>query len=300
MKTPNTCLKKAVAVLRPIRPFIERPKGSEYFFYLAALFGVGLIIQVLVSSQWNEISEGLLATVAITSGVGFIVEMQSQVRAALASIWARALGKAMFGVLALLVNYFATSLAKHFAHLVAHVDPKFFPEFTGIVGIGIAALLFLVAIQFVVSLLGLLRLLSSYLVLAGSFAPKALGFAWRVMFGKRTRFIGLKHSLFATFSFIGSISLGVALAYPAMLLARHSENVSSILTKILVVVEYRSGASCANLLPNMRIAYLDRGWVSIVEPTPEGFRFSQAQCIYAANPAVEGTLRDKAAQRPSP
>lgn len=303
MKPPNAHLRKVVAVLRPFRPIIERPKGSEYLFYLAAVLALAWVIEILLSKKWSGVSYGLVIGASTASCAAFLLETQAKVRAALASVWARVLGKAMFGVLALLVNYLATSLAKHFVHLVVHADPKFFPEFIGIISIGIAALLFLAAIQFAVSLLGLLRLLSSYVVVmlhqtVGNFAPNAFGFFWRLVFGKRARFIAFKHSLFATVSFCGSLSLVLALAYPAILLAQHSAYTSSVLTKFLVAVEFRSGASCANLTPSSRVAYLDRGWVSVAQPTLNGFDFPLTQCAYAADPAMEGGS-DKAAQSPS-
>lgn len=309
MKQFNARLRKIVAVLRPFRPFIERPKISEHLFYLASFLTLCLVIEVLVSKKWSGISESLAIWISAASCIGFLMETHTQVKAAVASIWAKVLGKAMLGVLALLANYLSISLAKNFVHLVVHVDPKFFPEFMGIISIGITALIFLAAIQFLVSLLGFLRLVSSYLVVAlhqivSSFAPNAFNFVWRVLFGKQARFIAFKHSLFATFSFIGSIFLVVALAYPTTLLARHSDDMSSILTRILVAVEFRSGSSCTNLKPTSSIAYLDRGWVSMAEPIPSGFKFSLVQCEYAANPVVESNASQagirQPALRPSP
>jgi hypothetical protein len=286
VKLPSARLKKLVAVLRPIRPFIERPKAVEALYYLAALLIVVLLAEMLFYGWRERVSGVLLGGAGLASCIGFLVETQAQIRAVLSKIWARVVGKAMYGVLALLANYLAIALVKQFVHRVVHADPKFFPEFIGIVSVGVSALLFLGAIQVIVSFLGLVRLLSSYVVmgfhvLVGPFVSDTFDFIWRLLFGKRTRFSSNRYYLFALVSFGGSVSLTVALAYPTILLEQNAVDISSVLTDVLVKTEFRSGASCVNLSPLVRVAYLDRGWVVVAQPVANGYAFSLAQCNYS-------------------
>ncbi len=101
VNVPSASLKRAVTLVRPLR-LVKRNKASEYIFYLAALLTASLVVVVIFEKKWTGAAENLTIGVGAASCIGFVLEMQASVKVALASIWARVIGKAMYGVLALL------------------------------------------------------------------------------------------------------------------------------------------------------------------------------------------------------
>lgn len=296
-------LKVLVKLVRPLRPFLRRPQGVVYLHYATGLFILCFLASILTAKKWGGWTDLFMILVALFSGLAFLLETQAQAKVVFAHVWAKTAGKVFFGVLVLLANYVATSQAKNVVHALVHVDPKYFTEYLGIVSLGFTVLLFLALIQFGIALIGLVRLLFSYLVMgfqivANPFVPRAFDFVWRIIFGARTRFSSFKHSLFATSSFIGSVALLTVLSYPVTLLARNPEPLSKALAQLLVTTEYRSGSSCINLSPITKVAYLDRGFVSVADVTPKGSRFSVDQCIVVTNLAANWDTPQEA--RPLP
>lgn len=97
--------------------------------------------------------------------------------------------------------------------------------------------------------------------------------------GRKGKFRTFGYLVNATFAFIGSATVALALGYPAKALADYSQVVSPNLTHLLVALEYKEASACPNVPPDAKVTYLDRGLVSVVQPGRSGgFSFSVISC----------------------
>jgi hypothetical protein len=201
--------------------------------------------------------------------------------------------------LGVMLTAVAVSMAKHTVHSLAHIDPKYMTEFTAavtagllpLVYVGAAGALLLLWALFQVALLGPLLFGSSLLTqpkpLAGGRVQRLRVFWYRIRKGERPSGGLLPDPGFMPqyeVSLIGSVlskvAVGWALAHVGEGLAFALPDVTPILAKAMVELEYRPASSCRNIDAQLGVVYMDDGNVSVARLQDGRYRFTVEKCEY--------------------
>lgn len=191
----------------------------------------------------------------------------------------------------------ATVVGKDLAHSVSQINPDHMPDFVRLatvlmypfvlVAVIAGLLLFLLTIQYVLLLCGMLAIFPGRMLLdmvisekrealklllyrlwTGRRPLKSRGWWLKVLDG--TQYILRPAGTMAlSILLLGAMTEFAALTAPLM---------NKFLPDALVLIEYRTRSSCEGLPANARVAYLGEGLISVAERNSFGYAFSIRKC----------------------
>ena len=199
--------------------------------------------------------------------------------------------KAFYAALAVAFGFIASSLAKNYANNVTQIDPKYLSDFTGLLTVLITWIFVLTMIPIGVLMLSAFRLMATQLYMLlltviqlplSSVHPK-IGrlpdYIWQLLTGDTAEFPKFRFFMLPAFHFLGAaISCAVLLA-PLSLLSTYRIQIGTLLTQLLVLMDYRPNHGC-DAATASRVVFLERGYVSVATQTGDGYRFSVIHCDF--------------------
>jgi len=289
-------------IRRPLfRRFVRIIGVTRRFFAISPeveFLHVSTIFLVLISLAYVQATENLTAFNALGQvflGLVFIaatVDTGRQVVQLTRITWAKTIGKVGLAGVGAALFYVATAFSKQIVHGITATDPKYYSEFSGLFATLAMPVLYL--------LLGLVVLGTwAFTQLAFAFVATVVGsplsritsnvpawklFLYRMQHGKRPpqNYCAPKVDFRLAVVWMRPISLilSIVLILSALkyILNEYGESLKSVTVKSLVALEYKPGSRCLGLPPEVEVAYLQNGLISVAKQVDGHFSFSTQKC----------------------
>jgi hypothetical protein len=274
--------------VRAVRPYRFKPQTSrplDFLQYLALILYVPILFFMYAGDKQGYSVFFTYAVGVIAVAIFVIESIRLGKRFA---HWKFAV-KAFYGLFTLALGFIASSIAKNYANNVTQIDPKYLSDFTGLLTVLITWIFVLTSIPIAIFILSACRffVLSLCITLFVALQISLQGFypkirqlpdlIWRLLTKDKTGFPKLRFFMLPAFHFLGAgIACAVLLA-PLSLLNTYRIQTETRLTQLLVLMDYRPYHSCS-AATGSRVAFLERGHVSVATQTGDSYQFSVIQC----------------------
>jgi hypothetical protein len=104
-------------------------------------------------------------------------------------------------------------------------------------------------------------------------------YIWQLLTGDTAGFPKFRFFMLPAFHFLGAAISCAVLLTPFTLLKNYHIELDKLLTQLLVFMDYRPNHGCT-AATGSRVAFLERGYVSVATQTGDGYRFSVVQCDF--------------------
>lgn len=287
-----------VRMIRSWRAYSTKPPTVEALHLLGIAMSF-LSVAGLVSGLYSDVRIGMMPAFSVFVVAG-ICEITVQTKRVLKQAWAKLVGKIISLSLGVMLTAVTVSMAKQTVHSLAHVDPKYLTEFTAVAAAGLMPLMYLGAAGVVLLLWAMIQTLLLGAVFVGtgllSQAKPFIGegvqqrmrlFWYRIRIGRRppggvvptagfmpqheVSLVGSVLSKLAVVCLLVQAGEGVAVAVP---------DVTPLLIKAMVRLEFRAASSCRNVDAGLGVVYIDRGNVLVARPQNGHYLFTVEKCEY--------------------
>jgi hypothetical protein len=282
--------------IRMLRSVFYISRGANFLYKLALLF---MLIGVMVlnasknMSVYNAIAYAGCATFVFAALFDLFFRISRLVKKA----WAKTIGKLFAVTFGAIILSVAIAFSKHAVHKITHVDASHFSEFIGILSVTLLPVFYLYVACCILSVFALFQLVGLAIALVAMLPYRSFvanfseahryqaRLVWyRLTHGKRPigrlpspKFFSWEHiPLFsrplATIAVVGLFSAclewtGQRVGY-----------LDNTIVQTLILIQYDDGSRCVGIAPDVKIAYLDRGYVSTATLIDGKYVFDTSQC----------------------
>lgn len=297
--TKNCILNRAlIGIVRALRPYRFKPQASralDFLQYLALVLYVPIFFFTYTGDKKTE-STFFTYAVVLIAVVIFVVESIRLVKRF--AHWKFAI-KTFYGLFAVALGFIVSSIAKNYANNLTQIDPKYLSDFTGLLtvlmtwfgvlasipaGIVVLSVFRLIKALLFVALLKLMQKILSYPY------PKIKHFPNRILTKQKTAFPEVRYVMLRLFYCLGAAIACAVLLAPLPLLATYHNHSEKLLTQLLVFMDFRPNHSCS-AATGSRVAFLERGYVSVATRTEDGYRFTIIQCDFTSTKLDERLIK---------
>lgn len=274
-------------VIRPYR-FKPQPSRPLDFLQFIAIALCAPILFFAYAGDKHGYSVFFSYAVCLISVVIFVIE---SIRLGKRFAHWKTAAKAFYAALAVAFGFIASSIAKNYANSVTQIDPKYLSDFTGLLTVFFTWIFVLSMIPVGVLLLSACRLMATQLCMLlltvillplSSVYPK-IGqlpdYIWQLLTGDTAGFPKFRFFMLPAFHFLGAAIACAVLLAPLSLLSTYRIELDRLFTQLLVLMDYRPNHGCQAPVGS-RVAFLERGYVSVATRTGDGYRFSVIQCDF--------------------
>ena len=299
--------RRVVRFIRHWRAYSTCSATLRSLYHLS--FGFVLVGMAFILCGMKPVADIVMVCAIAVIAIAGCMDMVAKLSRILRAAWAPALGKFLSVSLGVALAAAALSLAKETAHTLAHIDPKYLPEFTNVLTIGMLPIVYGAALMAILGMYSLFQLtvLVGFMLLSmpmqavtpyvtSSYRMKVRVVWYRLQTGKQPPGRVLPESGLAAIDDLTHFAKPIGTLAVVMLLSYLLQSVIAVmpvarpaLTKALVWLEYRDTSACTNLPRTALVAYMEGSYVSVAVPDAGGFRFDVRQCELGKTSATPGS-----------
>jgi len=296
----NRIIRKIWRLVIGIRQFYKVSEEVEFFHAMTIVIVLISFIFFLITKDLSGYAFFNSAIVILLSSAAFF-DVISRISWLTKKAWAKVIGKAAIAGLGAALIFVASAAAKQHIGDLTHADPKYFPEFSGLLTSIYTPLLFGIALTAISLLWASIELLGVVVILSFIVMPLSMlmehlfskeyanRFFSRLKAGKKSALNSVDSSpewtwvIYVMRPIAAIIAIYVIASSFGSSISYFSKGIAYSEKKVLVMMHFRKNTDCTNMSEKALIADLKENEVSEALIGKSDIIFSVKKCITNAN-----------------